>query len=1259
MLYMKRILSLVVLLLVSFVGFAQAPTNYTNINGRYRWIAGMFDSTFSLPKGATPSLRTGGSSNPGALFYRTTDSTVKYWTGTQWLTLSDSTRYVPYTGATKNVNLGQYGMTTKWLQFDTSSQAVTDRRLQWSNDDGTLQFGMTNGSTITNRIGLEQFARVKNVDATQINKGEVVYLFGASGDRAAVKKADNRQDTTSSKTLGVATEDIPVDSVGFVGTFGVVGKLNLAAYTPGDILYLDSIPGQMTKTKPQAPYHLVFIGVVERANAGNGLLFVNPQNGYELEELHNVRITSLVNNNAILAYDSVARLWKDTTLNAIGGITGNLVSGYLTKATGANTIDTSQIFQSTGKIGIGTITPTAKVTIVDSANTGLRVTTRVLAIDQASLNIRSNGDRGYAAIIEQRDSTVAGTQYQTIFRKGMLPGTGNPAPGGGVGFITQIGGDNEVYKNLTVYRARMMDSTNYSVGQVRGTAQEIWTRKNGAWDTTLVLNQGNVGIGTGVNGIDSALSVAGSTHLKSTVRLSGLPTGVGTRSVRINANGTLSVADTLANGVSGTGTTNYIPKFTSSSAIGNSAIYDNGGGEILINTTADVGNFKLQVDGAAWSKGQALTGNYSNLTDFGQVGIYATNSNFADGFGTLVISGRQDNARPILFTTYNGTSVAERMRLDASGRLGIGVTSLNNNLEVYQIGTAGNNYVEGSVKVGGATSSSGAALSYAAIGSGYVYISNLNNGGGADSRINFGFGAVTGGSPVNTIMTINQSGNVGIGITSPASALHIDRGNATASYLQFTAGTTTGQTATDGFDVGIDASGNAVLNQQESRAMLFSTNNTERMRLDSSGNLGLGVTPSAWGSLTKAIQVSNTGASIWSFTAAGSSAEYLYIDNNTYNDNTNSIYVRDGAAARYRQLAGEHTWWNAPSGTAGATVSFTQAMTLDASGRLGIGTTSPTTELDVVGTVKTSVGVQTLDVYAVNVYNTSTVNNARINLATTGTIIRRNIGDANTALSVVQANASSTGAIQTWSNSASEVARITQTGNLGIGTTSPNYLLHIGAGAANAQLQFTTTGTGTTTSDGFHLGVNNSTLNAFILQKENADLQFLTNDTERMRITSAGNVGIGTSTPLNTAANRTSVTINGTNTSVLTFASSGVAKGYIYNDGTNIDIYSVAATLFTAGGGEKMRITSGGELLINTTSDAGDYKLQVNGNTYTNGNIELLGNIKTAVPGSPTVLSVPWKLGAASVVNPTSPNRTIQVEIDGVTYYLSAKTTND
>lgn len=87
---MIRIFKLVLLLVVSQVAFGQAPSNYTNINGRYRWIAGMFDSTFHIPKGTSPSLRTGGSTNAGGLFYNTSDSSVYTYTGTQWIKVRGS-----------------------------------------------------------------------------------------------------------------------------------------------------------------------------------------------------------------------------------------------------------------------------------------------------------------------------------------------------------------------------------------------------------------------------------------------------------------------------------------------------------------------------------------------------------------------------------------------------------------------------------------------------------------------------------------------------------------------------------------------------------------------------------------------------------------------------------------------------------------------------------------------------------------------------------------------------------------------------------------------------------------------------------------------------------------------------------------------------------------------------------------------------------------------------------------------------------------
>ncbi len=165
------------------------------------------------------------------------------------------------------------------------------------------------------------------------------------------------------------------------------------------------------------------------------------------------------------------------------------------------------------------------------------------------------------------------------------------------------------------------------------------------------------------------------------------------------------------------------------------------------------------------------------------------------------------------------------------------------------------------------------------------------------------------------LFTENASGTV-VELGTNPSILTLPDGSASAPTL-----TNDGDTNTGIFFPAADTVG-------------ITTGGTERARVDSSGNLGLGVTPSSWASNWKAIQTS-TCASF----GGNNDDKLTAIGNNFYNDGV-SKYIGTGQAALYSQYQGQHRWYYSASGTAGNAITFTQAMTLDASGNLGVGCTS-------------------------------------------------------------------------------------------------------------------------------------------------------------------------------------------------------------------------------------------------------------------------------------------------------------------------------
>jgi len=117
--------------------------------------------------------------------------------------------------------------------------------------------------------------------------------------------------------------------------------------------------------------------------------------------------------------------------------------------------------------------------------------------------------------------------------------------------------------------------------------------------------------------------------------------------------------------------------------------------------------------------------------------------------------------------------------------------------------------------------------------------------------------------------------------------------------------------------------------------LLLKSAGTTAITIDTNQNVGVGVTPNAWSNF-KAIQMTN-GVGLASYTAG---AVIMNLGANQYYNGSNYVYVNSDYSTSYQQTAGVHKWWIAPSGTAGATITETQAMTLDNSGNLLVATTS-------------------------------------------------------------------------------------------------------------------------------------------------------------------------------------------------------------------------------------------------------------------------------------------------------------------------------
>jgi len=249
------------------------------------------------------------------------------------------------------------------ITFNTAKDGTVGvGEVEYNDTQGSLIQGLKGGN-VTNVIGQQLHQRVNNRTGATLNKGDVVYLSGSQGNRITVAKALATSDPTSANTFGIVAESIADNASGYVITEGLITGLNTSALIQDSAVYLSgTTAGALTSTKPQAPIHGVYIGVCVKSNAGSGEIFVKIRNGQELDELHDVQISSPFD-KASLYYKSDEGLWRDTTAALLVSDTASMLTNYARKGTGGTVTSVGGTGTVNGITLTGTVTSSGNLTL--------------------------------------------------------------------------------------------------------------------------------------------------------------------------------------------------------------------------------------------------------------------------------------------------------------------------------------------------------------------------------------------------------------------------------------------------------------------------------------------------------------------------------------------------------------------------------------------------------------------------------------------------------------------------------------------------------------------------------------------------------------------------------------------------------------------------------------------------------------------------------------------------------------------------------
>jgi len=888
------------------------------------------------------TLITGGSITSGGSVTPSVDGTNNLGTSLlRWGTL-----YVDTIGD----NGQALGVAATTLSFDTAATIDTSGSNQLDINTGTANLAITSGN-VTMSGGLTVDTSTLVVDSTNNNVGiattpnaayslDVNGNINLSGDlyvggSLAVFSNWSTNATTIYRNSNVGIGDFSSSAPAY--KLDVDGHINISTGNTLKIGGVDAVFSNWTEDGSGDIYRGTKVGIGDNQSgyfSNQGLDVSLEIVGNSSTSVNLLRLTNW-NNDALTTAAAVVQWELRANNNFTNYIAGEMKVGrsgdWNTSSTG--TMDAYMSFETRvddvlaeririhtdGNVGIGVSAPTEALDVDGNINISSGNTLKINGVDAVFSNWTNNSTYIY------RDSEV-----------GIGSGFGSLTPAAKLEIRNLAGGDQNLLRlSADVFSAGSPAAAVLQYGLsdssvTRSVAAEIKVGNDGNWNystastvdaymsfETIVDNSlaermrihtdGNVGIG--VSAPTEALDIDGSINLSAgnTLKINGV--------AAVFSNWTVDGSDIYRDSKVGVGSTIRGNVFYGGVHTGVLQLEGTDfGSTILSQIVNSTTNYPSHV--LARSRGTSVNSNVI-VADNDILGEITGQGN--DGTDFIQSAGIQFNVdgspatdvmpgRITFHTNSGGTSTSERMRIDKDGSIIMGGSHLS--------ATPGNANVV--APYGDGTDISGGDFN--------IY-AGRSTGTGAGGDITFHTSPAGGstGTGVNAHiarMTITSSGNVGIGTNVPTRNLTVSSSTNAVISVQNSGQSTEGViNAPEGGTINVGTTGLYDLQ--------LSTNNIERMRITSSGSVGVGITPSAWGSNFKALQINDSV--IYNNTSGDT-----FLGSNLYWDGTDNKYINSDYAMVYRQQDGAHAWFTAPSGTSGNTITFTETMNLTSDGDLTV-----------------------------------------------------------------------------------------------------------------------------------------------------------------------------------------------------------------------------------------------------------------------------------------------------------------------------------